>query len=96
MLLAFIQNLGPWQILICLVVVFVLFGGARKIPDLARSLGKAKNEFKRGLREEPDDDEEEEDEDDEEDEEEEETKELEPPKKSKKSKYKAKKQKERV
>ncbi|MBO5905446.1 MAG: twin-arginine translocase TatA/TatE family subunit [Kiritimatiellae bacterium] len=41
---------GPWQILICIVIVLVLFGG-KKIPELARSLGKAKSEFKKGLSE---------------------------------------------
>ena len=51
MTLAFIQNIGPWQLLILLLVVFALFGGAKKIPELARSLGKAKNEFKKGLAE---------------------------------------------
>jgi len=51
MTLAFIQNIGPWQLIICLVVAFVLFGGAKKIPELAKALGKAKNEFKKGLEE---------------------------------------------
>lgn len=50
MTLAFIQNMGPFQILICLAVILLLFGG-RKIPDLARALGKAKGEFKKGLAE---------------------------------------------
>ena len=49
MILAILQNIGPWQLAICVVVAFVLFGGAKKIPELARSLGKAKNEFKKGL-----------------------------------------------
>ena len=35
-------------IIICLVLVAVLFG-AKRIPDLARSIGKAKGEFKKGL-----------------------------------------------
>ena len=51
MIFAFLQNIGPWQLVICIVVAFVLFGGAKKIPDLARSLGKAKSEFKKGLAE---------------------------------------------
>ncbi len=51
MVLSFIQNIGPWQLVICLVVAFVLFGGAKKIPELAKSLGRAKNEFKKGLAE---------------------------------------------
>ena len=51
MILGFIQNMGPWQLVICLIVAFVLFGGAKKIPELAKSLGKAKSEFKKGLAE---------------------------------------------
>ena len=51
MIVGFLQNAGPWQIVICLVVAFVLFGGAKKIPELAKSLGKAKNAFKEGLAE---------------------------------------------
>ena len=43
MTLAFIQNIGPWQLLICVVVAFVLFGGAKKIPELSKALGKAKS-----------------------------------------------------
>ena len=51
MVLGFLQNIGPWQLVICVVVAFVLFGGAKKIPELAKALGKAKNEFKKGLAE---------------------------------------------
>ncbi|MCZ6572581.1 MAG: twin-arginine translocase TatA/TatE family subunit [Planctomycetota bacterium] len=54
-LLAFGQ-IGFWQILIVLFVVLLLFGG-KKLPGLARSLGQSLTEFKRGLKEEPDDDE---------------------------------------
>jgi sec-independent protein translocase protein TatA len=43
-------NLGGPELLIVLVVVLVLFGGA-KLPKLARSMGQAQNEFKKGLRE---------------------------------------------
>lgn len=50
MALAFLQNMGPWQLLLCIGVAVLLFGG-KKIPDLARSLGKAKGEFKKGLAE---------------------------------------------
>ncbi|MEP6623028.1 MAG: twin-arginine translocase TatA/TatE family subunit [Acidimicrobiia bacterium] len=42
------MNLGPTELLIVLLVVLVLFGGA-KIPKLARSLGTAQREFKAGL-----------------------------------------------
>lgn len=37
------------DILIVLVVIAVLFGGA-KLPKLARSLGSAKGEFEKGLK----------------------------------------------
>lgn len=39
---------GP-EFIIVLVVILVLFGGA-KLPKLARSLGQAQSEFKKGLR----------------------------------------------
>ena len=38
-------NLGAPELLIVLVVILVLFGGA-KLPKLARSLGQAQSEFK--------------------------------------------------
>ena len=41
-------NLGAPELLIVLVVILVLFGGS-KLPKLARSLGQAQNEFKRGV-----------------------------------------------
>ena len=41
---------GFWQVLIVIAIIFIFFG-AKKIPDLARSLGKAKGEFKKGLKE---------------------------------------------
>jgi sec-independent protein translocase protein TatA len=43
-------NLGGPELLIILVVILVLFGGA-KLPKLARSLGQAQSEFKKGLSE---------------------------------------------
>ena len=39
---------GFWQILIIVAIIAILFG-AKKIPELARSIGKAKGEFKKGL-----------------------------------------------
>ena len=41
------MNLGPTELLIILVIVLVLFGGA-KLPKLAKSLGEAQREFKKG------------------------------------------------
>ena len=41
-------GLGAPELLIVLVVILVLFGGA-KLPKLARSLGQAQKEFKQGM-----------------------------------------------
>jgi sec-independent protein translocase protein TatA len=38
-------------LLIIFLIVLVIFGG-KKLPELARSLGKAKSEFKKGQEEE--------------------------------------------
>ncbi len=42
-------NFGGGELLIVLLIVLVLFGGA-KLPQLARSLGQAKKEFGEGMR----------------------------------------------
>jgi sec-independent protein translocase protein TatA len=41
---------GLWQVVVVVLVIAILFG-SKKIPELARSLGKAKGEFKKGLAE---------------------------------------------
>lgn len=43
-------NIGAPELLIILVLVLLVFGGA-KLPKLARSLGQAQREFKDGLTE---------------------------------------------
>ena len=43
-------DLGAPELLIILLVVLVLFGGA-KLPKLARSIGQAQSEFRRGTKE---------------------------------------------
>ena len=43
-----ILGAGEWAIVLLIVI---LFFGAAKIPELARSLGKAKGEFEKGARE---------------------------------------------
>ncbi len=40
-----------WQELVIIaVIVLVIFGGAKKLPELARSLGKAMQEFKKAVK----------------------------------------------
>ena len=42
-------NLGAGEIILILLVILILFG-AKKIPELARGIGKGMAEFKKGLR----------------------------------------------
>ena len=42
------MNLGPTELIIILVIVLLLFGTTR-LPKLARSLGEASKEFKKGV-----------------------------------------------
>ncbi|MGH2705947.1 MAG: twin-arginine translocase TatA/TatE family subunit [Actinomycetota bacterium] len=44
------MNFGPPEILLVVGAIALLFG-AKKFPEIARSLGKAKGEFKKGLKE---------------------------------------------
>lgn len=41
---------GPWQIILIVLVILLLFGG-KKIPELMRGLGKGVKEFKNGMEE---------------------------------------------
>ena len=43
-------NISPSELMIVLVIVLILFGG-KKLPDLARSLGRSLGEFKKGKEE---------------------------------------------
>ena len=38
---------GPWQIAIVLLVIVLIFG-AKRLPEIARSIGRSASEFKRG------------------------------------------------
>lgn len=47
-----LPNLGFTEIIIMLLIL-VLFFGAKRIPEIGSSIGKGIKEFKRGLKEEP-------------------------------------------
>jgi sec-independent protein translocase protein TatA len=38
---------GPWEIILVIVIILLLFG-PKRLPDLARSLGRSLSEFKKG------------------------------------------------
>ena len=44
------MNVGPFEVIVFLVIVLLLFG-ANKLPKLARSVGEASKEFKKGVAE---------------------------------------------
>lgn len=41
------MNLGPTELIVILLIILLLFGGA-KLPKLAKSLGEAQREFRQG------------------------------------------------
>ncbi len=43
------MSFGPWEIVIIFLVVLLLFGG-KKLPELAKGLGKGLREFKNASR----------------------------------------------
>lgn len=42
-------NIGPWEVIVIALVALLIFG--KRLPEVARSAGKAVSSFKRGLRE---------------------------------------------
>lgn len=47
--LIILGQFGPWQVVLVIAVVLLLFGG-RKIPELMRGLGRGVKEFKDGMK----------------------------------------------
>lgn len=43
------MDVGPAELIIVLLIVLLIFGGS-KLPGLARSMGQAASEFRKGLR----------------------------------------------
>ena len=48
--LAFLQNIGLPELIVILFIILLLFG-AKRLPEVMRSLGKGGKEFKKGVKE---------------------------------------------
>ncbi|MDO8488156.1 MAG: twin-arginine translocase TatA/TatE family subunit [bacterium] len=48
LMLPFLQNIGPTEVIIIAVVLVILFGG-KKIPEFGRGLGEVAKTFKQAL-----------------------------------------------
>jgi sec-independent protein translocase protein TatA len=42
-------SLGPWEIILIVLALVILFG-AKRLPELARGLGRSSVEFRKGLK----------------------------------------------
>lgn len=49
-LYAFLGNIGPLEIILILLVILLLFG-AKRIPEIAKGVGKGMKEFKKAVKE---------------------------------------------
>lgn len=52
------MHLGWQEVIVIALVILLIFGGSAKLPDLARSLGKAMKEFKKAIKDVQSDDDE--------------------------------------
>lgn len=59
-MVAFLQGIGAPELIIILVILLLLFG-AKRLPEMARSIGKSTKEFKKGMTEAAQEEDEEED-----------------------------------
>ena len=48
--LAFFQNVGLPELIVILFIILLLFG-AKRLPEMMRSIGKGVKEFKKGVKE---------------------------------------------
>jgi sec-independent protein translocase protein TatA len=46
--LAFLGNIGPWELVLVFLIVLVIFG-ANKLPKVAKDLGSGIREFKKSI-----------------------------------------------
>ncbi len=53
MLSIFLGFIGPWQVVLIVAIVLLLFGG-KKIPELMKGLGKGMKEFKNATKDDED------------------------------------------
>lgn len=44
------MHIGWQEVIVIALVILLLFGGSAKLPELARSLGKALKEFKKAIK----------------------------------------------
>lgn len=49
-MLGLLGNIGPWELVLVLVIALIIFGPG-KLPEVAKSLGKGINEFKKASNE---------------------------------------------
>ena len=48
-MLGFLQNIGFPELLVVLLILLLVFG-AKRLPEIARSIGSSVHEFKKGIK----------------------------------------------